>query len=67
MISINSISVARGVNPVIKGFSAEFKAGTITAIIGPNGCGKSTLLAAIAGDLPLANGIIKVAEKEIQN
>jgi iron complex transport system ATP-binding protein len=67
MISINSISVARGVNPVIKGFSAEFKVGTITAIIGPNGCGKSTLLAAIAGDLPLTNGIIKVAEKEIQN
>ena len=67
MISINSISVARGVNPVIKGFSAEFKAGTITAIIGPNGCGKSTLLAAIAGDLPLTNGMIKVAEKEIQN
>jgi iron complex transport system ATP-binding protein len=67
MISVNSISVARGVNPVIKGFSAEFKVGTITAIIGPNGCGKSTLLAAIAGDLPLTNGIIKVAEKEIQN
>ena len=67
MISINSISVSRGDNPVIKGFSAEFKAGTITAIIGPNGCGKSTLLAAIAGDLPLANGIVKVAEKEIQN
>ena len=67
MISINSISVSRGDNPVIKGFSAEFKAGTITAIIGPNGCGKSTLLAAIAGDLPLTNGMIKVAEKEIQN
>ena len=67
MISINSISVSRGAKPVIKGFSAEFKAGTITAIIGPNGCGKSTLLAAIAGDLPLANGIVKVAEKEIQN
>ena len=67
MISINSISVSRGANPVVKGFNAEFKAGTITAIIGPNGCGKSTLLAAIAGDLSLANGIIKVAEKEIQN
>jgi hypothetical protein len=29
MISINSISVARGTNSVIKDFSAEFKAGTI--------------------------------------
>jgi iron complex transport system ATP-binding protein len=66
MISINSISVARGTNPVIKDFSAEFNAGTITAIIGPNGCGKSTLLAAIAGDLPLASGAISLNGKDIQ-
>ncbi len=60
MISINSISVARDANPVIKGFSAEFKAGTVTAIIGPNGCGKSTLLLAMAGDLPIASGEILI-------
>lgn len=67
MISINSISVSRGANPIFQGFSAEFKAGTITAIIGPNGCGKSTLLAAIAGDLPLANGAIKLDGKELKS
>ena len=65
MISINSISVARGANLVIKDFTAEFKAGTITAIIGPNGCGKSTLLAAIAGDLPLARGAISLGKKDL--
>jgi len=65
MISINSISVSRGATPVIKDFSADFKAGTITAIIGPNGCGKSTLLAAIAGDLPLSNGTILLNEKDL--
>ena len=65
MISVNSISVARGAKPVIKDFSAEFKAGTITAIIGPSGCGKSTLLAAIAGDLPLARGAISLSEKDL--
>ena len=65
MISVNSISVARGAKPVIKDFSAEFKAGTITAIIGPNGCGKSTLLAAIAGDLPLTSGAISLNEKDL--
>ena len=58
MISIKSISVARDANPVINAFSAEFKAGTVTAIIGPNGCGKSTLLLAMAGDLPIASGEI---------
>jgi iron complex transport system ATP-binding protein len=65
MISIKSISVTRGANSVIKDFSAEFKAGTITAIIGPNGCGKSTLLAAIAGDLPLTSGAISLNEKDL--
>jgi iron complex transport system ATP-binding protein len=65
MISINSISVTRGATAVIKDFSAEFKAGTITAIIGPNGCGKSTLLAAIAGDLPLTSGTISLSGKDL--
>jgi iron complex transport system ATP-binding protein len=65
MISINSISVSRGTAKVIKDFSAEFKAGTITAIIGPNGCGKSTLLAAIAGDLPLNGGAINLIDKDL--
>jgi iron complex transport system ATP-binding protein len=62
MISINSISLSRSANPVIKGFSAEF-----TAIIGPNGCGKSTLLAAIAGDLPLTSGSIEINDKDLGN
>jgi iron complex transport system ATP-binding protein len=65
MISIKSISVSRVATSVINDFSAEFKAGTITAIIGPNGCGKSTLLAAIAGDLPLASGAISLNEKDL--
>jgi iron complex transport system ATP-binding protein len=65
MISVNSISVSRGATCVIKDFNAEFKAGTITAIIGPNGCGKSTLLAAIAGDLPLTSGVISLNAKDL--
>jgi iron complex transport system ATP-binding protein len=67
MISIKSISVTRGGTSVIKGFSAEFKAGTITAIIGPNGCGKSTLIAAIAGDLPLASGSVLLNDKNLMS
>lgn len=67
MISINSITVSRGANPVVKGFSAEFEGGTITAIIGPNGCGKSTLLSAIAGDLPLTSGAIKLDGKDLKS
>ena len=60
MISIKSISVARDATQVIGEFSAEFMAGTVTAIIGPNGSGKSTLLLAMAGDLPIASGEILI-------
>ncbi len=60
MISIKSISVAREGIQVIEDFSAEFMAGTVTAIIGPNGSGKSTLLLAMAGDLPIASGEILI-------
>jgi iron complex transport system ATP-binding protein len=67
MISINSIAVSRDTTQVIKGFSAEFKVGTITAIIGPNGCGKSTLLAAIAGDLPIASGELKINGSDVSS
>lgn len=67
MISINSIAVSRGNTEVIKGFSADMKAGTITAIIGPNGCGKSTLLAAIAGDLPIASGDLKINGSDVSS
>jgi len=67
MISINSIAVSRGNTEVIKGFSADMKAGTITAIIGPNGCGKSTLLAAISGDLPIASGDLKMNGSDVSS
>lgn len=65
MISVRSISVVRDANPVITKFSAEFNAGKITAIIGPNGCGKSTLLLAMAGDLPIAGGEILINGNEV--
>ena len=65
MISIRSISVARDTTQVIGEFSAEFSAGTVTAIIGPNGSGKSTLLLAMAGDLPIASGEILLNKIEV--
>jgi ABC-type cobalamin/Fe3+-siderophores transport system ATPase subunit len=67
MISIKDISITRAGRLVIEGFSAELKAGTITAVIGPNGCGKSSLLAAIAGDLSLSSGEIMINGSEISS
>ena len=65
MISLRNISIVRGNRTVISHFSAEIAPGTITAIVGPNGCGKSSLMAAIAGDIPIAEGEIFLAEKSL--
>jgi len=60
MIEISQVTVIRDELEIISNFSATFPAGTISAIIGPNGTGKSTLLLALAGDLPIQNGEIKI-------
>lgn len=61
MISIKDISISRADRLVVKGFSAELKPGTVTAVIGPNGCGKSSLLSAVAGDIALSGGEITIS------
>jgi iron complex transport system ATP-binding protein len=42
--------------PVLKGVSAEFPRGVVTALIGPNGAGKSTLLRLLLGVLRPSRG-----------
>ena len=44
--------------PVIKGVSASFKTGQISAILGVNGAGKSTLMKAVAGLVSVYSGHI---------
>lgn len=62
MITIDEITIVRDGRQIIKEFSEEIPAGSITVIIGPNGCGKSTLLAAIAGDIVPSKGTITIGE-----
>lgn len=51
--------------PVVHGASLEVAAGEIVTLIGPNGAGKSTLLKAIAGLVPIEDGRIALAGREI--
>ncbi len=65
MITCSRLTLGYGDRRVLTNFSAQFKAGTISAILGANGCGKSTLLTALAGDLIPRSGEIALNEKSI--
>ena len=66
LITIEKVSIIRGGKNVLTDFSASIEPGEITAIIGPNGSGKSTLLGALAGDLPIASGMITIAGRDLK-
>lgn len=65
MITCSQITLGYGNRNVLTDFSAEFKSGTISAILGANGCGKSTLLTALAGDLLPKSGEITLNKKSV--
>lgn len=67
MIEIDDISLGYGRNrSVIRSVSTRIGRGELTAVIGPNGSGKSTLLKAVAGNLPLHSGEIRLEGKSIR-
>lgn len=48
-LEAHDLHVSLGSCPVLRGVSARFEAGTLSAVVGPNGAGKSTLLRALLG------------------
>lgn len=46
---VRELTVLRGGEEIVRGFTADFTAGQIHAIVGPSGAGKSTLLAGLLG------------------
>ena len=51
---------------VLDGVSAEFRAGTLTAVVGRSGSGKTTLLHLLAGLDQPSGGQVVVAGREIE-
>ncbi|QNP73036.1 heme ABC transporter ATP-binding protein [Streptomyces roseirectus] len=55
-----------GPRRVLHGVTLPVHAGELLALVGPNGAGKSTLLAALAADLPAADGVVRVHGRPAQ-
>ena len=60
---IESVSISRGSNPILKDVSLRIEPNQRWAIVGPNGSGKSTLLGAITGSVRMDQGRALVAPK----
>lgn len=60
MIHASNIDINLGGTTIVKQISLELQAASVSVIIGKNGAGKSTLLKALAGELPIQSGYIKL-------
>jgi heme ABC exporter ATP-binding subunit CcmA len=60
LISVDSLTVELGGNPVLRDLSFTVAPGEIVAVVGPNGSGKSTLLRCLAGLQPATAGEVRV-------
>ncbi len=55
-----------GRQPVVSDLSFSLQRGSVLAVIGPNGAGKTTLFKALAGELPLDAGRVKVRRPDTE-
>ena len=51
--------------PIVRGASMAIRHQEIVVILGPNGAGKSTLIKAIAGQVPVASGSVRLDGRDI--
>ncbi len=58
---LDNLTVRRGEREIISGLSLTVGAGQAVLLSGPNGAGKTTLLRAIAGLLPIEDGVLRLS------
>ncbi|MGE3622168.1 MAG: heme ABC transporter ATP-binding protein [Acidimicrobiia bacterium] len=60
LLEAAGVAVALGGRRVVEDVDLAVRAGEVVVLVGPNGAGKSTLLGALAGDLAVAAGEVRV-------
>lgn len=66
-LSLSSVTVRRGVGPVISDVTLDVRAGEITSVVGPNGAGKTSLLEAISGVLSNVDGRMTMNGQDLRS
>ena len=64
-LSLNDVTISRGVGPVISNITFEIKSGDIVTLVGPNGAGKTSLIEGIAGVITPSGGNIIMDDLDI--
>lgn len=64
-IRVTGLGVTRGTRPVLDALDLSVARGSVLALMGRNGAGKSTLLDAIAAQLPVAAGTVRLGAQQV--
>jgi branched-chain amino acid transport system ATP-binding protein len=65
ILRTDQVSKSFGKFVALRGITASFREGALTAIIGPNGAGKSTFFNVIAGAVPPSSGRVEFQGRDI--
>ncbi|MBK7403200.1 MAG: ABC transporter ATP-binding protein [Phycisphaerales bacterium] len=65
LVATNLAFAYHRASPVLRGVSAAFEAGTVTAVVGPNGSGKTTLLRLLLGLIQPGEGQIRLGDRAV--
>ena len=64
-VNIESIDIVLGGVPILKNMSLDIVDGEFLVLLGPSGCGKSTLLHTLAGFNEVAEGSIRIGDRDV--
>jgi len=65
VLATHGLTIRFGGHIAVNNVSAEFRPGSLTAIVGPNGAGKTTYFNLMSGQLPATSGTVKLHGEDI--
>ncbi len=65
VLSTHGLTIRFGGHVAVNNVSAEFRPGTLTAIVGPNGAGKTTYFNLMSGQLPATSGSVRLFGEDV--